>query len=44
MTLYTYVNWREGGLLGFFDKLGLCRGDTINPEKKLAPFLPPRPL
>jgi ribosomal protein S18 acetylase RimI-like enzyme len=34
-TVYTLVNWREGGLLGFFDSMGFEKGDMINLRKKL---------
>ncbi len=30
----TLVNWRDGDMLGFFDKLGFTRGDMINLERK----------
>jgi len=35
-TVYTLVNWRDWGLLQFFDAMGFKRGDTINPEFKIA--------
>jgi N-acetylglutamate synthase-like GNAT family acetyltransferase len=35
-TVYTLVNWRGWGLLQFFDATGFKRGDTINPEFKIA--------
>ncbi len=31
-TVYTYVNWRDGDLLSFFDAMGFRRGDMINLE------------
>jgi len=34
-TVYTFVDWREGGLLQFFDAMGLKRGDMINLEFKI---------
>jgi len=34
-TLYTYVNWRDGDLLSFFDRVGFRRGDMINLEMDL---------
>jgi GNAT superfamily N-acetyltransferase len=34
-TFYTRVNWRNWGLLQFFDALGFKRGDIINPEFKI---------
>ena len=33
--VYTYVNWREGDLLSFFNKAGFSRGDMINLEMKI---------
>lgn len=30
----TLVNWRDGDMLGFFDKLGFTRGDMINLERQ----------
>jgi predicted N-acetyltransferase YhbS len=30
--VYTLVNWRDGDMLGFFDKLGFSQGDMINLE------------
>ena len=32
--VYTLVNWRDGDMLGFFDKLGFTPGDMINLERK----------
>lgn len=32
--IYTLVNWRDGDMLGFFDKLGFVPGDMINLERK----------
>ena len=29
-TVYTLVNWRDWGLLRFFDIMGFKRGDMIN--------------
>ncbi len=34
-TLYTYVNWRDGDLLRFFNKIGFRRGDMINLEMEI---------
>ena len=34
-TVYTFVNWREWGLLQFFDAMGFRRGDMINLEFKI---------
>lgn len=34
-TIYTLVNWREGSLLQFFDKMGFNRGDMLNLELNL---------
>ncbi|MBW1713436.1 MAG: GNAT family N-acetyltransferase [Deltaproteobacteria bacterium] len=34
-TIYTYVNWHDGSLLSFFDKVGFKRGDMINLEMKI---------
>jgi len=31
----TFVNWRECGLLQFFDAMGFKRGDMINLESKI---------
>jgi len=31
-TVYTFVNWRDWGLLQFFDAMGFRRGDMINLE------------
>jgi len=35
-TVYTLVNWRDWGLLQFFDAMGFKRGDMVNPEFKIA--------
>ena len=32
--VYTLVNWRDGDMLAFFDKLGFVPGDMINLERK----------
>ncbi len=34
-TIYTFVNWRDWGLLQFFDSMGFQRGDMINLELKI---------
>ncbi len=34
-TIYTFVNWRDWGLLQFFDATGFRRGDMINLELKI---------
>ncbi|MBC8457811.1 MAG: GNAT family N-acetyltransferase [Deltaproteobacteria bacterium] len=34
-TVYTFVNWRDWGLLQFFDAMGFKRGDMINLEFKI---------
>jgi len=34
-TVYTFVNWRDWGLLQFFDRMGFTRGDMINLELKV---------
>ena len=34
-TVFTMVDWREGGLLRFFDRMGFEKGDMINLKKKL---------
>jgi ribosomal protein S18 acetylase RimI-like enzyme len=34
-TIYTYVNWRDGDLLRFFDKMGFHRGDMVNLELRV---------
>ena len=34
-TIYTFVNWRDWGLLQFFDAIGFQRGDMINLELKI---------
>lgn len=34
-TVYTLVNWKDGGLLRFFDTSGFERGDMINLEFKI---------
>ena len=31
-TVYTFVSWRDLGLLQFFDKMGFKRGDMVNLE------------
>ena len=31
--IYTLVNWRDGDMLGFFDKLDFTHGDMINLER-----------
>lgn len=31
-TVYVFVNWKDWGLLQFFDKMGFRRGDMINLE------------
>jgi hypothetical protein len=33
--VYTFVNWREWGLLQFFDAMEFKRGDMINLEFKI---------
>jgi hypothetical protein len=35
-TVYTFVNWRDWGLLQFFDSMGFSRGDMINLELKVT--------
>ena len=35
-TVYTLVNWRDWGLLQFFDAMGFKTGDMINLEFKIA--------
>jgi len=35
-TVYTFVNWRDWGLLQFFDAMGFKRGDMINLEFKIG--------
>ena len=35
-TVYTFVNWRDWGLLQFFDATGFKRGDMINLEFKIG--------
>lgn len=35
-TVYTLVNWRDWGLVQFFDAMGFKRGDMINLEFKIA--------
>ena len=35
-TVYTLVNWRDWGLLQFFDAMGFKRGDMINLEFKIG--------
>lgn len=34
-TVYTLVNWKDGGMLRFFDRMGFDRGDMLNLEKRL---------
>jgi predicted N-acetyltransferase YhbS len=34
-TIYVFVNWKDWGLLKFFDKMGFVRGDMINLELKI---------
>jgi predicted N-acetyltransferase YhbS len=34
-TIYTLVNWRDWGLLQFFDRMGFTRGDMINLELRV---------
>ncbi|MFX1536262.1 MAG: GNAT family N-acetyltransferase, partial [Promethearchaeota archaeon] len=34
-TVYTLVNWRDGSLLQFFNRMGFERGDMINLEHKI---------
>jgi ribosomal protein S18 acetylase RimI-like enzyme len=34
-TIYTFVNWRDWGLLQFFDAMGFTKGDMINLELKV---------
>jgi N-acetylglutamate synthase-like GNAT family acetyltransferase len=34
-TIYTFVNWRDWGLLQFFDAMGFQRGDMVNLELKI---------
>jgi predicted N-acetyltransferase YhbS len=34
-TIYTLVNWRDWGLLQFFDRMGFSRGDMINLELRV---------
>jgi ribosomal protein S18 acetylase RimI-like enzyme len=33
--IYTLVNWRDGDMLRFFDKIGFTPGDMINLERKV---------
>jgi ribosomal protein S18 acetylase RimI-like enzyme len=33
--VYTFVNWRDWGLLQFFDVMGFRKGDMINLEMKV---------
>ena len=33
--IYTLVNWRDGDMLGFFDKLGFTNGDMINLQREV---------
>jgi len=35
-TVYTFVNWRDWGLIQFFDAMGFKRGDMINLEFKIG--------
>ncbi len=32
--VYTLVDWRDGDMLGFFDKLGFTQGEMINLERQ----------
>jgi ribosomal protein S18 acetylase RimI-like enzyme len=34
-TIYTFVNWRDWGLLQFFDSVGFAKGDMIHLELKV---------
>ncbi len=34
-TIYTFVNWRNWNLLGFFNNMGFKKGDMINLELKV---------
>jgi len=34
-TVYTLVNWRDGKLLSFFDRMGFDKGDMLNLRRKL---------
>ncbi|NIS59315.1 MAG: hypothetical protein GTO13_00990 [Proteobacteria bacterium] len=34
-TIYTFGNWRDWGLLQFFDAMGFQRGDMVNLELKI---------
>lgn len=34
-TVYTMVDWRDGGLLRFFDTMGFEKGDLLNLRKRL---------
>ena len=34
-TVYTLINWKEGALLRFFDRMGFDLGDMINLQIKL---------
>jgi N-acetylglutamate synthase-like GNAT family acetyltransferase len=34
-TVYTLVNWKDGRMLRFFDRMGFDRGDMINLQKRL---------
>ena len=34
-TVYTMVDWRDGGLLRFFDAMGFEKGDMLNLKRKL---------
>ncbi|MHC5038214.1 MAG: GNAT family N-acetyltransferase [Planctomycetota bacterium] len=33
--VYTFVNWRSGDLMGFFDSMGFHHGDLVNLELTL---------
>jgi ribosomal protein S18 acetylase RimI-like enzyme len=33
--VYTLINWKEGSLLRFFDRMGFDRGDMLNLQKRL---------
>ena len=34
-TVYTLVNWKDGDMLRFFDRMGFDRGDMLNLQKRL---------
>lgn len=34
-TIYTFINWRDWGLLMFFENMGFQKGDMINLELKV---------